>query len=361
MKPVRYGVCALFLFLSIPLRAADYPAPKSGNFILKDFKFQSGASLPELRIHYWTIGNARKDATGKVSNAVLVLHGTGGSGENFLNDNFAGVLFSPGGLLDARRYFIILPDGIGHGGSSKPSDGLKGKFPRYGYQDMVTAQYRLLTEGLAVGHLRLLMGTAMGGMHTWIWGSNYPKFADALFPLASLPVQISGRNRGWRKMAIDAIRKDQHYENGAYTAQPEGLTFALNMLWLMSSSPTQRQRDAPTRDTADKAVDEFLAQRLKTTDANDLLYALDASYDYDPQPKLPRIHAPLVAVNFADDLINPPELGIMEREIKRLPRGKAVLIPAGPNTRGHGTHSWPIAYQGHLAALLKQTEKEYDD
>jgi len=353
----RLTLAALLLLVAVCLHAADYSQPTPGDHVIKDFKFASGETLPELRIHYRTLGTPQKDAHGRVRNAVLILHGTTGSGENFLNPNFAGVLFSPGGLLDASKYYIVLPDGIGHGQSSKPSDGLHARFPRYGYDDMVTAQYRLLTEGLGVDHLRLVMGTSMGGMHTWVWAEKYPGFMDALLPLACLPVQIAGRNRAWRKMAVDAIRNDPAFNHGDYTAQPQGLSFAIDMLWLMSSSPVQRQADAPTRGQADAAVDAFLVARQKTADANDVAYAIDASWDYNPEPKLWTIQSPLLAINFADDLINPPELGIFERDIKLVRHGRAILIPAGPATRGHGTHSLPAVYQEHLAAFLTETAK----
>jgi homoserine O-acetyltransferase len=353
----RIAIATLFLLGVAYLHAADYPQPTPGDFLIKYFKFASGETLPELRIHYRTLGKPEKDAHGRVRNAVLILHGTTGSGENFLSANFAGVLFSPGGQLDARKYYIVLPDGIGHGQSSKPSDGLHARFPRYGYDDMVTAHYRLLTEGLGVDHLRLVMGTSMGGMHTWVWAEKYPDFMDAALPLACLPVQIAGRNRAWRKMAVDAIRNDPAFSHGDYTAQPYGLTFGLDMLWLVSSSPVERQKDAPTRDQVDAALDQFLAAQWKTHDANDFAYAVDASWDYNPEPKLSTIKAPLLAINFADDLINPPELGILERDIKLVPHGRAVLIPAGPATRGHGTHSLPAVYQEHLAAFLKETAK----
>jgi len=353
----RIAVLTLLLLGAVCLRAADYPQPTPGDFVLKDFKFASGETLSELRIHYRTLGTPQKDAHGRVRNVVLILHGTTGSGDNFLSPNFAGVLFSPGGLLDARKYYVVIPDGIGHGRSSKPSDGLHARFPRYGYDDMVTAQYRLLTEGLGVDHLRLVMGTSMGGMHTWVWAEKYPDFMDAALPLASLPVQIAGRNRAWRKMAVDAIRNDSAFNQGDYTTQPYGLTFAIDMLWLMSNNPVQRQKGAPTREQADAAVDQFVTAQMKTHDANDVAYAVDASWDYNPEPKLSAIRAPLLAINFADDLINPPELGILDRDIKLVPHGRAVLIPAGPATRGHGTHSLPAVYQEHLAALLKETAK----
>ena len=353
----RIALAILFLFGATCMHAADYPQPVPGDFVIKDFKFASGETLPELRIHYRTLGTLQKDAHGRVRNAVLILHGTTGSGENFLNPNFAGMLFVPGGLLDARQYYIVIPDGIGHGQSSKPSDGLHARFPRYGYGDMVTAQQRLLTEGLGVDHLRLVMGTSMGGMHTWVWAEKYPDFMDAALPLACLPVEISGRNRAWRKMAVDAIRNDPGYNKGDYTAQPHGLTFALDLLWLASSSPVQRQMEAPTREQADAAVDQFVKALMQSRDANDVAYAIDASWDYNPAPKLETIKAPLLVINFADDLINPPELGILERLIKNVPHGSAVLIPAGPATRGHGTHSLPAVYQKPLAAFLKETSR----
>lgn len=354
---MRNALFSAILLCAALASAANYPEPKAADFVIKDFTFADGETLPELRLHYYTFGTPRKDATGRTTNAVLIMHGTTGSGEQFLNDNFAGFLFAPGGLLDASKYFLILPDGIGHGHSSKPSDGLHARFPHYGYDDMVTADYRLLTAGLGVNHLRLVMGTSMGGMHTWVWGEKYPDFMDALLPLASLPVQIAGRNRAWREMVIDEIRSDPEYHGGDYTTQPHSLRFALDMLYFVSSNPVQRQREAPTRDAADKSLHDFLAARLPKADANDFLYALDASRDYDPQAKLEQIKAPLLAINTADDLINPPELGILERETQRVPHGRAVLIPLSDQTRGHGTHTLPRVYQQYLAEFLRATEK----
>jgi homoserine O-acetyltransferase len=330
--------------------------PAQGDFTIRDFKFESGETLAELRIHYRTLGTLRKDASGVATNAVLVLHGTGGAGTQFLSEQFGGVLFRAGGLLDARKYFIILADGIGHGQSSKPSDGLHARFPHYNYNDMVTAQYRLLTEGLGVTHLRLVMGTSMGGMHSWVWGEKYPEFMDALMPLASLPVQIAGRNRTMRRMVIDSIKKDPDWNNGEYKQQPRGLTAAIYTLMFMTSSPLQWQRQAPTREAADEFFDRTVASRLRNTDANDMLYQFDASRDYDPAPKLEAIRAPLVAINSADDQVNPPELGILEREIKRVKHGRYILVPISDQTRGHGTHSLPAIWQQHLAQLLKESE-----
>ena len=249
------------------------------------------------------------------------MHGTTGSGAQFIRPEFAGELFGKDQPLDATKFFIVLPDGIGHGKSSKPSDGMHAKFPRYGYLDMVEADYRLLTEGLGVNHARLVMGTSMGGMHTWLWGELHPDFMDALMPLASLPTQISGRNRAWRRMVIDAIRNDPSWDGGEYKTQPPSLRTAAEMLWFMSSNPVLRQKDAPSLAKTDEVLDKFVEQIVKTDDANDVLYALEASHDYDPGPNLEKIQAPLLAINSADDLINPPELGILEREIKRVPQG----------------------------------------
>ena len=328
--------------------AAQYPTPAQSDFILKDFKFRSGESLRELRIHYRTLGRPERDASGVVRNAVLVMHGTGGTGAQFIRPEFAGALFVAGGLLDAARYFIVLPDGIGHGRSSKPSDGLRGRFPHYGYHDMV----RLLTEGLGINHLRLVMGTSMGGMHTWLWGERYPEFMDALMPLASLPTQISGRNRVWRRIVIDAIRNDPEWRGGNYASQPQSLRIAEEMLYLMSSNPVLRQRDLPTLARTDAGLDAAIASALETADANDVLYQVEASHDYDPGPDLEKIRARLVAVNSADDLINPPELGILEREIARVARGRAIVVPFGPSTRGHGTHTIASVWSRHLEELL---------
>jgi homoserine O-acetyltransferase/O-succinyltransferase len=339
--------------LSGGFAAAQDPAPVPGDFVVRDFRFASGESLAELRLHYVTIGRPRRDAAGVVRNAVLVLHGTGGTGRQFLSRNFADVLFAPGGLLDARTHYIILPDGIGHGQSSRPSDGLHAKFPRYTYADMVTAQYRLLTEGLKVNHLRLVMGTSMGGMHTWMWGEIYPDFMDGLVPLASVPTQIAGRNRVWRKMIIDSIRNDPAWNGGEYTKQPPGLEGAIRILVLMAGSTVQAQKDAPTRDAADTLLADQMRSRSNGVDANDMLYYFDASREYDPSPLLERITAPLLAINSADDLINPPELGLMGKLMPRVAKGKYVLLPITGETRGHGTHSWPVLWQEHLKAFLE--------
>jgi homoserine O-acetyltransferase/O-succinyltransferase len=349
----------ILLFLACALAAsvasaADYPTPAEGDFTIRDFKFASGETLPELRIHYRTLGKPEKDAQGKTTNAVLIMHGTTGSGAQFIRPDFAGELFGKDQPLDATKFLIVLPDGIGHGKSSKPSDGMHAKFPRYGYLDMVEAQYRLLTEGLGVNHARLVMGTSMGGMQTWLWGELHPDFMDALMPLASLPTQISGRNRAWRRMVIDAIRNDPSWDGGEYKTQPPSLRTAAGMLWFMSSNPVLRQKDAPTLGKTDEVLDKFVDQIVKSDDANDVLYALEASHDYDPGPSLEKIQVPLLAINFADDLINPPELGILERETKRVQKGRAIVIPLSDKTRGHGSHTIANLWKDQLVELLSQ-------
>ena len=348
---------AIVLLLgTTPGFGGGYPTPQEGDFIAPKFRFATGEELPELRLHYTTLGSPKRDAGGIVENAVLILHGTGGSGRGFLSEQFAGVLFGEGQLLDASRYYIILPDGIGHGRSSKPSDGLRARFPRYGYADMVRAHHLLLTEGLGVNHLRLVMGTSMGAMHCWLWGETYPSFMEALMPLASLPVQIAGRNRMTRRMILDSIRNDPDWNGGNYREQPvRGLTSAIYTLLFMVSSPLQWQEQAPTRDAADAFLEEQVRRRIAQTDANDMLYHFDASRDYDPSPGLEKIQAPLLAINSADDQVNPPELGILEREIKRVKRGRYVLIPTSERTRGHGTHSLPEIWKEHLARLLEES------
>ena len=351
----------LLLLLSLVLSgasAADYPVPVQGDVLLRDFHFASGETLPELRLHYRTIGKPERDRNGTVINAVLITHGTGGTGSQFLRPEFAGELFGAGGLLDAARYYIILPDGIGHGQSSKPSDGLRARFPHYGYRDMVDAQHRLLLEGLGVNHLRLVMGTSMGGMQAWVWGERYPAFMDALMPLASLPTQIAGRNRAWRRVVIDAIRTDPEWKGGNYTSQPQSLRVALQMLYLMGSNPVLRLQQAPTLAGSDTALDAATANGLISTDATDLLYQVEASRDYDPGPGLEKIRVPLLAVNSADDLINPPELGVLEHEIKRVRHGSAVVLPLSPDTRGHGSHTVALLWKPYLQRLLTESENK---
>jgi len=346
--------CFLLPYLCI---AQSYPTPVEGDYQISDFRFNTGETLAQLRIHYTTIGTPARNGEGKITNAVLIMHGTSGSGKNFLTAQFAGGLFEKGQLLDGNKYFIILPDGIGHGKSSKPSDGLHMRFPKYNYDDMVTADYRLLTEHLGISHLRLVMGTSMGGMHTWVWGYRYPDFMDALMPLASLPVAIAGRNRIQRKMAIDLIRMDPEWKNGEYTSEPKlGLTGAISSMIFMTSSPLQWQKTASTRELADGMLDNLRNRYLGLLDANDFIYQFDASRDYDPSSHLAAIKAPLFAVNSADDQVNPPELGILDREIKNVSKGRYILLPITDKTNGHGTHSNPAIWGDYLKELLLLTE-----
>jgi homoserine O-acetyltransferase len=353
-----------FAVLALPSAAADAPAPDpfvaahEGDYVVHDFKFTDGGSLTNVRLHYTTLGRPHRDAQGHVDNAVLILHGTGGNGHQFALPQYAGVLFVPGGLLDPARYYIILPDGIGHGKSSKPSDGLHANFPHYDYDDMVRAQYLLVKDGLHVDHLRLVTGTSMGCMHSFVWGETYPDFMDALMPLACLPIQIAGRNRMWRKMVIDAIVNDPAWAGGEYKTEPLGaLRAAEDLLLIAGSAPHQQQKAYPTRDAADKYLEDTVNKAIGSLDANDLMYQVAASRNYDPSPKLETIKAPVMWVNSADDFINPPELGIAEEMVKRIPHGKFVLIPTSDQTHGHGTHTYAAVWQGYMGELLKETAR----
>ncbi|HEV7427740.1 MAG TPA: alpha/beta fold hydrolase [Thermoanaerobaculia bacterium] len=333
---MRHFIALTVLFFAATAYS-QIPAAAEADFVIKDFRFQTGEVLPEVRIHYATIGKLRRTEHG--TNAVLVLHGTGGSLQQFLSDRFAGVLFKPGGVLDASRYFIIIPDNVGHGKSSKPSDGLRSKFPHYGYNDMVELQHRLITDGLGIDHLHLIMGTSMGGMQTWMWGERWPDAADTLVPLASAPAQIAGRNRMWRKMIIDDLHRND-------------VTAAVQILLLAGSAPLQWQKSGATRDDADRWISEQLKTRVATTDADDLLYAIESSSDYDPSAQLERITVPLLVINSADDFINPPELGILEPAIKRVKRGRYVLIPVSEATHGHSTHTWAAVWEREFRDFL---------
>lgn len=347
-------ILILTLFVCAVAGQAGALETQEGDFTQRKVQFRSGESLPELRLHYTTVGAPRRDAEGRTTNAVLILHGTGGDGHQFLRPQFADVLFGAGGLLDPAKYFIILPDGIGHGKSSKPSDGLHAHFPHYDYADMVAAQYALVTQRLKVNHLRLIMGTSMGCMQSFVWGETYSDFMDALMPLACLPVEIAGRNRMWRKMTMDAIRNDPAWQGGEYKTEPQmALRTAAGLLIIAGSAPRQMQKAYPVREAADKYVENTVANDLARLDANDLLYQLDASRNYDPSSGLEKIKAPVMWVNSADDFINPPELGIAEHQAQRLKKGRFVLIPIGDRTHGHGTHTWAAVWQQYLAELLK--------
>jgi len=347
---------ALLVLGTVQVSAQRAASPGvTGDYVIHDFTFADGERLDSLTIHYRTLGTPRRDAQGVVRNAVLVLHGTTGSGDQFLSPLFANELYGAGQPLDTTAYFVVLPDGIGHGRSSRPSAGLRARFPHYDYADMIEAQHRLLVDHLGVTHLRLVMGTSMGGMHSWMWGERYPDFMDGIVPLASVPTEIAGRNRMLRRMVIDDITSDPEWRKGDYTSQPRGLRAALQILFIMTSAPLVQQRTAPTREAADSAIDAFLDARFRSMDANDMLYAFDASRNYDPSGTLALIRAPVLAINSADDQVNPPELGLMERLMPRVKHGRYLLIPISPATRGHGTHTvaaaWKTPFQSFLASL----------
>jgi homoserine O-acetyltransferase/O-succinyltransferase len=348
--------CVLFSFAGAASAQAPPKYPVTENdYIAHNFKFKSGEQLSELRLHYRTLGKPERDARGQIKNAVLVLHGTGGSGAQFLLPQFADELYGPGQLLDLARYYIILPDGIGHGNSSKPSDALHAHFPQYDYDDMVAAQHLLVTEGLGVQHLRLIFGTSMGCMHSFVWGETYPDFMDALMPMACLPVQLAGRNRVWRKMLIDGIRNDPAWLAGDYKDEPkDGLRIAQDLLTIAGSAPLLMQKTLPTRAAADKYAEDA-QQRAAKLDANDLLYQVNASRNYDPSAQLEKITAPVMWINSADDFINPPELGIAEKESPRIKNGTFVLLPITDQTHGHGTHTWAAVWQSYLKQLLDKS------
>jgi homoserine O-acetyltransferase len=329
---------------------------KDGTVTLPNFRFGSGETLPQLKLHYLTLGTPHRNAAGHVDNAVLLLHGTGGNAHSLLNPIFSDVLFVPGGLLDITKYFLILPDDIGHGESSKPSDGLHAKFPAYDYDDMVRSQ-RMMLDEMKIDHLRLILGTSMGCMQTFVWGETYPDFMDALAPFACLPVQIAGRNRMMRYMAIQALKQDPAWMDGEYKTEPvQGLRTANEILLVMGSSPLQMQKQAPTREQAGQYVDRYLERTMASTDANNMVFYLNASRNYDPSPRLETITAPVLWINSADDFINPPELGIAEKMVKRMPHAGFILLPISDATRGHGTHTAAAVWKDYLAEFLHETE-----
>ena len=356
----RYRLAAAFILAAASFAAradSDPMRAVESDYVATNFHFASGETLPELRLHFTVLGKPHRNAQGHIDNAVMILHGTGGSGHQFLVDKFSGVLFGKGRLLDTSRYFIILPDGIGHGQSSKPSDGLHARFPHYSYADMVNAQFEMLTQGLHVDHLRLMIGTSMGCMHTFIWGETHPEFADALMTLACLPAPIAGRNRVWRDLLTEAIRIDPQYSGGEYKDQPLGaLRTAASLLVIAGSAPLQMQTALPTHAAADEFVQKYMERQLQDLDANDLLYQMSASGDYDPSAGLEQIRVPLVWINSADDFINPPELGIAERSVARIKNGRFVLLPISDQTHGHSTHTWAAVWQQYLSQLLESSK-----
>lgn len=351
---------SIFVFLlSFSLLGQDYPTPVEGDYVIDKFEFESGEKLDGLNLHYTTLGKPTKGEDGKVNNAILIKHGTTGTGQQFLSSKYAGNLFGPGQALDANKYYIILTDDIGHGKSSKPSDGLRMDFPKYTYDDMVLANYKLLTEHLKVDHLRLVTGTSMGGMQSWVWGYTYPDFMDAIMPLANLPVEIAGRNRMQRAMMVKLIEMDPEWKNGNYEEQPKvGLSGAIGQLMFMVSSPLQWQKLAPTREESEEMLDNMVERYLSIMDANDLIYAFESSRNYNPAPHLSKIKAPLIAVNSADDQVNPPELGLMKEQIQKIENAKFVLLPITDETSGHGTHSNPTIWGKYLEELMAISAKK---
>ena len=336
----------------------QWPA-QEGNYVIPNFHFGSGESIAELKLHYLTLGQPHRDAAGHTDNAVLLLHGTGGNAHSLLNPVFSDVLFGPGQPLDITKFFIILPDDIGHGESSKPSDGLHMRFPHYDYDDMVASQHAMLMDGLHVDHLRLILGTSMGCMQSFVWGETYPQFSDALAPFACLPVELAGRNRIWRYMAMQMIRDDPEWKGGEYTSEPkEGLRGANDLIVMAGSAPLQMQKNFPTRKDAEAYVDRTMDTLIAHTDANDFLYYVDASRNYNPEPKLSTITTPVLWINSADDFINPPELGIAQRLVTKMPHAKFVLIPISDATRGHGTHTQAAVWKDYLIQFLQETEKK---
>ena len=352
------AVACIFGMAAFGQAPASWPTT-DGTYTIDHFQFKDGETIDHLRLHYLTLGQPHHDAAGHVDNAVLLLHGTGGNAHNLLSPVFSNVLFVPGGVLDIAKYFLIFPDEIGHGQSSKPSDGLHAHFPQYDYDDMVRADYLMLTEGLHIDHLRLIFGTSMGCMQSFVWGETYPGFAQALAPFACEPVELAGRNRMMRYMAIQAIKLDPAWMGGEYKTEPvQGRRTANEMLLIMGSSPLQMQKNYPTRVAAEKYVDDYLARTMANTDANDMVYYLNASRNYNPAPKLSTIQVPVLWINSADDFINPPELGIAERMVKEMPRAKFVLIPISDATRGHGTHTMAAIWKDYLADFMRESESK---
>jgi homoserine O-acetyltransferase len=351
-------LASLLAGLAASAQTSHWPT-QDGNFVIRNFHFGSGESIPELKLHYLTLGNPHQDAAGHTDNAVLLLHGTGGDAHSLLNPVFSDVLFGPGQPLDITKFYIILPDDIGHGESSKPSDGLRMQFPQYDYDDMVASQHTMLVEGLHVDHLRLILGTSMGCMQSFVWGESYPTFSDALAPFACLPVELAGRNRIWRYMAMQVIRNDPGWKNGEYTTEPaEGLRGASDLIIIAGSAPLQMQKNYPTRASAEAYVDRAVDSLIAHTDANNFLYYVNASRNYNPEPKLSTITAPVLWINSADDFINPPELGIAQKLVTRMPHAKFILIPVSDATRGHGTHTQAAVWKENLIAFLQETARQ---
>lgn len=357
-------LCAVTLLLafaagpsSMSAQTKDSPAPAfagqtEGNFSIKDFHFNSGEVLPELRLHYVTLGTPHRNASGEIDNAILLLHSTGSDTTEFFESDFSGPLYGPGQPFDLSKFYMVIPDSIGHGKSSKPSDGLRAHFPHYGYEDMVTAQHQLVTEKLGVAHLRLVMGLSMGGMHTWLWGERYPEMIDGLFSISALPVETGGRNRLWRHAVVEAIRNDPEWKNGDYERQPHGYSRIVPLIAIMVSNPVRQFENYPTRAAADAWYDRMTQGAYKHADANDKLYQYDASSDYNPAPDLEKIRAKLLLIVFEDDQINSPEFAVLDREMSRVKNGRFVIVPAGKQSNGEGNNTDAKLWRSHLEELL---------
>lgn len=354
MLKTLLSALTLMSAVSSPIHAIT-PPTVDADVVLRNFTFASGEALPEITLHYTTLGTPVRDKDGHVTNAVMILHGTGGTGQQFFQPQFADELFGAGQVLDTNKYFIILPDNIGHGKSSKPSDGLKMRFPKYDYADMISAQHRLVTEKLGVRKLKLILGTSMGCMHAFMWGTQYPDAVEKLAPFACLPVEIAGQNRMWRKLSIDAIKNDPAWNEGEYTQPPvSGLRTAASLSMIAGANPLALQAQYPTREAAEMFTAQAFARTASRNDANDIIYQLDSSRTYNPWPTLEQIKAPTLWINSADDFINPANYGITEKAVKRMPNAKFILIPATPETKGHGTHTWAKFWKDDLAELMKQ-------
>ncbi len=354
MRKLILASLALFSAVHVPA-FAETTAPTEADAVFTDYVFSTGERLPELKIHYTTLGAPKRDASGNISNAIMILHGTGGTGHQFFQPQFAGELFGPGQVLDTSKYFIIMPDNVGHGKSSKPSDGLRMAFPKYDYSDMIASQHQLVTKTLGIKKLKLILGTSMGCMHAFMWGSRYPDAVENLAPFACLPVEIAGQNRMWRKLSMDAIRADPNWNDGNYTVPPmSGLRTAATLSLIAGANPLALQAQYPSRAAAEAYTNEAFDRVVTRNDANDIIYQLDSSRTYNPWPTLEAIKAPTLWINSADDFINPANYGITERAIKRMPNAKFILIPASADTKGHGTHTWAKFWKDDLAALLAQ-------
>ncbi len=356
IRQALFALCLSLLTSAAVAQTATWPNFKEGDYTIKDFRFGSGETLPELRLHYRTLGTAKRNAAGEIINGVVLLHGTSGAGTSWLLPSLADELFAKGQPLDAAEHFIIIPDSIGVGGSSKPSDGLRAKFPHYRYADSIRAEHQLITEGLNVRHLRLVLGSSMGGMKTWMWGYTYPDLMDGLVPIASQPIQISGRNWILRRLRTEAIKNDPEYNNGNYTKNPSTYVYTLPLAGMNTENVVRIQEMAPTREKGDEMYYR-LVEEAKKGDANNTVYGIEAVMDYDPSPHLEKIKAPLLAINFEDDEGNPPQLNVVEPAIKRIKNARHVLVPAGPESHGHYSHLRAKLWKAHLVEFMKTLPK----